>query len=241
MSRGATARVATTVYPGPQVSIECTTCHNPHGNGKYRILNPVPAPVASSGTTFVPAAVAANVTDAPAVPSGETRNYTNPPARTSVSSRPMRTPGLLAVLRPELAELQRREPRREAQRPHVRAVSRRRSPRGASTCHSRYLAGGSSAEFPTTDPLYTYRHTTTVFPQCTQCHVSHGSNAVMSGWNSTHQAYPNADGSGGTFVPFTASANEDSRLLKVDNRGTCQMCHDPTGTITTTGVLSPTP
>lgn len=232
---------ATTVYPGPEVSIECTTCHNPHGNGKYRILNPIPAPVASSGSTFVPAAVAANVTDAPAVPSGETRNYTNPPAQ---------------YLSQLAADTNPRDYWRYCA-PNWQScggTNRGEKPNGlnatnfatqisawCSTCHSRYLAGGSSAEFPTTDPLYTYRHTTTVFPQCTQCHVSHGSNAVMSGWNSTHEAYPNADGPGGTLVPFSVTADTDSRLLKVDNRGTCQMCHDPTGTITTVGVLSPTP
>ncbi len=38
-----------TAYAGPEVELECGTCHNPHGNGQYRILNPIPAPV-STGT-----------------------------------------------------------------------------------------------------------------------------------------------------------------------------------------------
>ena len=33
----------------------------------------------------------------------------------------------------------------------------------------------------------------------------------------------------------------DSRLLKVDNRGTCQLCHDPTGTIVGGQQVGPTP
>ena len=33
----------------------------------------------------------------------------------------------------------------------------------------------------------------------------------------------------------------DSRLLKVDDRGTCQMCHDPTSTIATGTYTGPLP
>ena len=54
----------------------CTSCHNPHGNGKYRILNPIPG----DGTgAMVEAGTDATVTDA-ALPTGSdaigTRNYT---------------------------------------------------------------------------------------------------------------------------------------------------------------------
>lgn len=227
-----------TVYPGPAVSITCTTCHNPHGNGKYRILNPVPAPDVAPSASFVPGPTA-NVTDAAPVPSGETRNYTNPPAQ---------------YLSQLAADTNPRDYWRYCT-PTWNSCSgsnRGEKPNGlntttfatqistwCSTCHTRYLAGGSSAEFPSTDALYVYKHTTTVFPQCTQCHVAHGSNAQMTGWNSTHVAYPNANGPGGTYVPFASTGSSDSRLLKIDNRGTCQMCHDPTGTITTVGVTSP--
>ena len=59
------------------VDVECATCHNPHGNGKYRILNPIPDPAeATIADSFVPATVGANVTDAAAPPAGDTRNYT---------------------------------------------------------------------------------------------------------------------------------------------------------------------
>ncbi|HEY5630287.1 MAG TPA: cytochrome c3 family protein, partial [Candidatus Limnocylindrales bacterium] len=34
---------------GPTVELECTSCHNPHGNGQYRILNPLPSVTATSG------------------------------------------------------------------------------------------------------------------------------------------------------------------------------------------------
>ena len=34
---------------GPDVDLECTACHNPHGDGQYRILNPLPSLTATSG------------------------------------------------------------------------------------------------------------------------------------------------------------------------------------------------
>jgi hypothetical protein len=41
-------------------------------------------------------------------------------------------------------------------------------------------------------------------------------------------------------MPDDSVAVGDSRLLKIDNRGTCQACHDPTGT-TTVGTQIGTP
>jgi predicted CXXCH cytochrome family protein len=72
------------------------------------------------------------------------------------------------------------------------------------------------------DGIYRYQHSTVQYRVCTTCHVAHGSNAVMSGRFSQGQTYPGMELSGGT----------NSYLLKLDNRGTCQACHDPTGTVT---------
>lgn len=100
-------------------------------------------------------------------------------------------------------------------------------------CHTRYYAyqnpleggvppatGAAYANARPGDPIYTYQHRTRGERNrgCQTCHVSHGSNAAMTGAFSSTFTYP--DG--------TVSAS--SRLLKVDNRGTCQQCHDPTGT-----------
>ena len=41
---------------------------------------------------------------------------------------------------------------------------------------------------------------------------------------------------GGALAPVG-----NSRLLKVDNRGTCQLCHDPTGTIVAGQTVGPVP
>jgi hypothetical protein len=97
------------------------------------------------------------------------------------------------------------------------------------TCHTRYPAPRSAATTPSGDAVYAYRHQTNQ-TECTQCHVAHGSNAVMSGPSSSTFAYPVEPGG-------TAISGPSSRLLKVDNRGTCQFCHDPTGTIPYTGVV----
>lgn len=73
------------------------------------------------------------------------------------------------------------------------------------------------------DSLFMYQHATRdSTPGCTTCHVAHGSDAVMDGAYSSTVPYPND--------PTSTAVNTDSRLLKVGNRGMCQMCHDPTGT-----------
>jgi predicted CXXCH cytochrome family protein len=87
-----------------------------------------------------------------------------------------------------------------------------------------YQSSNSSWGYPRDDATYKYQHSTASNRGCTVCHVAHGSNAEMN------------DANGTTFslnVPYPdgTTVSTSSRLLKVDNRGTCQMCHDPTGTI----------
>ena len=104
-------------------------------------------------------------------------------------------------------------------------------------CHTRYMAASGSRSTPSIDAIFTYRHTTAKNRVCTTCHVAHGTNAVMNQDTSagtTYSANVPWPGANGTTVG-------DSRLLKVDNRGTCQMCHDPTGTITAGTQIGPTP
>jgi hypothetical protein len=82
------------------------------------------------------------------------------------------------------------------------------------------------------DTLFMYKHGTTRIG-CEQCHVSHGSNALMTGTNSLNYTAPGsllAPPKVNFAGPAANQTSGDSRLLKVDNRGTCQLCHDPTGT-----------
>lgn len=93
------------------------------------------------------------------------------------------------------------------------------------TCHTRYLAANStSRKFTSGDAVFTFRHTSGAYrensPDCMQCHVAHGSNAQMPGANSGSLSDPTLPGA--TPVAGTSP----SSLLRVDNRGTCIMCHN---------------
>jgi predicted CXXCH cytochrome family protein len=113
-----------------------------------------------------------------------------------------------------------------------------------STCHTRYAAasGPRGLTGDGVDGIYTHRHTstqnigdasadfgTTSQPQtpdqrtnCIQCHVAHGSSAVMSG-EAGGQA-----GNGGQNPDGTSNPTP-GKLLRVDGRGTCRMCHAAQG------------
>lgn len=113
-------------------------------------------------------------------------------------------------------------------------------------CHTRYSGltvngkPSSLADNSGGDAVFMYKHGTTRIG-CEQCHVSHGSNALMTGSNALNYTTPS-----GQVPPKVnnagAAGNQtsgDSRLLKVDNRGTCQLCHDPTGTVTAGTYIGP--
>jgi len=234
-----------TPYAGPSVTMDCVSCHNPHGNGQYRILNTLPEPAAVSPDVFISAAAAAPVTDAALPAAGDARNYTviqnNPSTGTLLASQ------VAALALPDTAGdyFRRRVPWNGT------SGTANDGPNGLPltftteistwclTCHSRYLSAGWDQQTP--DAIYKYRHTATnTSRNCITCHVSHGSNAQMPGTYSQHVAFPD-NISGGVFSPVSATASTDSRLLKIDNRGTCQACHDPTGTIVAGQQVGPVP
>jgi predicted CXXCH cytochrome family protein len=244
---------------GPVVELGCTGCHNPHGNGLYRILVPIPSP---TGTGFVAAGSGASVTDA-ALPVG-TRNYTVQWGRelSDVTAGTYVNNGTPGTPTPVAGDYWRKFlPWDVVPVPGARGIPT--LPAGGhagdvpgyvpgapdnlttfkvqistwcSTCHTRYSAGGN----PPTDSgdgVYRYRHQTDQ-TECTQCHVAHGTNAAMPGAFSGPMAYP--DGSPPTSYttgtpPTDVTTYDNSRLLKIDNRGTCQACHDPTLTIPSDG------
>lgn len=230
----AEAAVSATPYAGPAVELECTACHNPHGNGYYRILDPIPSLTATSTDAFVETTTEADVTDAALPGAGLTRNYTVKPGLlvTDVSGTaptvgdywrrrepwdwvpsydPLYVPSHHIVPAPSGGG-------HVGDRPNSLTTFAGEISTWCATCHTRYLAGGDGPTTPSGDAIYEYRHATTGAVPCTQCHVAHGSNALMTGTNSGAFPYPDEALSG------------SSRLLKVDDRGTCQQCHDPTGT-----------
>lgn len=228
---------STTGSAGPVVKMDCVSCHNPHGNGQYRILNTIPDAAVTGTDTFVPAAVAAPVTDATLPPTGDSRNYTV--IQTNGGTGTLLASQVTALaLPPTAGDYFRRKVPWNGQ-----TGTSNDAPNGLSanfttqiatwclTCHTRYLGNGYDTK--EADPIYTYRHTSNnTSRNCITCHVAHGSNAQMPGPYSSVLKNP-----GGSSAPVG-----DSRLLKIDNRGTCQACHDPTGTITATSPQSgPTP
>jgi hypothetical protein len=116
------------------------------------------------------------------------------------------------------------------------------------SCHTRYFANsnpnpntadpldtGASWQYPRPgESMYKIQHRTVAGRDCLTCHVSHGSNAAMAGAYSGNFPYPDST----VAAPHTTGS---SRLLKVDNRGTCQMCHDPTGTVAAGTYFGPAP
>ena len=231
------ANFDTAAYAGPKVNVSCTTCHNPHGNGQYRILEPIPNPAISGIDTFYPvASPGALVADAALPPSGDARNYTviqtNGGSGTLLASQVTS----LGVGSTAGDYFRRKVPW------NGQSGTSNDAPNGDSanfttqiaawclTCHTRYLGGGATTN--SGDAIFKYRHTSNnTSRNCITCHVAHGSNAQMSGVYSAN--IPNPGGSAATVG--------DSRLLKIDNRGTCQACHDPTGTIPAGTFVGPTP
>jgi predicted CXXCH cytochrome family protein len=199
---------------GPSVTLGCTSCHNPHGNGTYRILRPIPT---GSGAT-----AAVTVAD------GQTLGYT-------VTSSVNRYFGQDYGYWPWIYDLD----------------------LWCAQCHTRYDANNASPDglggpghVPTVDSTYKFRHMTrfenwsncavchagagtgpapdpfgvgatgfAMEPTCQACHVVHGSAAQMGTFSGAVE-WPD-----GAIAP---AGSGRSSLLRLDNRGVCAGCHDPT-------------
>lgn len=174
---------------GKNVSLSCGSCHDPHGNGNYRILKPLPR---DSGAT-VGIAIADYTPPAPV-----------PPATVSAAPKVYTTANYWKV--------------DDDQAPgFIANVSA-----WCTTCHTRYLATtGTSVD--SGDPVFTFRHKSDSKSQggasCIQCHVAHGSNALMNPALSHAKSALATD-------PGSIVVTGSSKLLRIDNRGTCQMCHN---------------
>jgi hypothetical protein len=167
---------------GKQISLSCGSCHDPHGNGNYRILRTTPKGL------FTHAQEENGEAAEVAIPDTSTKVYTT-------SNYWLADDVNAAGFAPNIAAW-------------------------CSTCHTRYLSTGS-ASTPTGDAVFSYRHTSNKTSpgagqrNCVQCHVAHGSNSTM-GTKSQSVPFPGSLTGGGT----------DSRLLRVDSRGVCKLCHE---------------
>ena len=238
-----------TQYGKTGIKLECGSCHDPHGNGNYRILRPVPNDSAGTSevvlTPAVPAVydttVTPNVLITAAVPAVMGPAAVNiPDAITKVYTTgdywkvaDRNVPTLKGGVAPIAG----------ATDGYITNVAQ-----WCTTCHTRYLAGSGSYKTPlqnaaktVTDSTFTYRHRSDRIdkdgvgrPNCIQCHVSHGTNVAMTGTAASFTApnglVPVPAGTGGVGANATSgpavTAVGTSRLLRVDNRGTCEMCHN---------------
>jgi predicted CXXCH cytochrome family protein len=185
-----------TASAGNTVQLRCGSCHDPHGNGNYRILRPIPL---QSGADSTPIAV-------PETP-GAAKVYTTTNYWAAWDDK---------------------EPN------FIKNVSM-----WCSTCHTRYLADSQGGGTNSNDAVFAYRHWSdaTQFgrPNCIQCHVAHGSNAKVAQPAPTpHPTAPDARISGTVAHPDERTGLQleapalpvgDSRLLRIQDRGTCGMCH----------------
>jgi len=217
-----------TVYPGkPNVSMSCTNCHDPHGNGNYRILKPLPV---SSGST-----VTVTVTDE------TTKSYT-----VSYANGQYFGVGYEAAMASGLTRDRMSQQYQDVSGWCAQCHTRYLAQYGSSTPGGDPPPGSN----PSGDPLFAYRHMAgdrahgpcdrchigspgagVVFVtyndkywnhdvECMTCHVAHGTSADMTTDGPFSGSVPWPDGS--------TSPNGDARssLLRVDGRGVCQACHN---------------
>jgi predicted CXXCH cytochrome family protein len=212
---------------GKSLTLECGSCHDPHGNGNYRVLRPIPVDANNVVTAAikvgdlvngVPATVAVpavmSIATGVNIPDATAKVYTTTnywlSGDLNVPAGGTALTGTAVTTTPGVGD------------GYVQNVAA-----WCTTCHTRYLAGSGSYKtalagtstvngVANIDANYTYRHRSNAnykagAANCITCHFSHGSNASAGGGLNP-----------GDSTPTTG----DSRLLRVDNRGTCSMCHN---------------
>lgn len=186
---------------GSSVTLECSSCHDPHGKASttntatYRILR------GNLSTKVSGAAAAANVTDV-----GATKKYAVNDANDKYYGQNY----------PDADD---------ASATDNTKMSALNS--WCAGCHTRIHATGTGTGSSTSgDSAFAYRHRTdgtnisssdaSGAPGCLTCHVAHGTSAAMGTYSA---AVPKPGGTEGS-APYL-----DSSLLRIDNRGVCQACH----------------
>lgn len=177
-------------------ALTCADCHNPHGNGSYRILRPIPKPMQGDITTGV------LLTDEPSPKEYSTENYWTQYAVGAT------TPWTASDISNWCSTC------------HTRYNTSSSDNSGDAIFKYRHKSDGTSSMGGKTGAPYG----ATVFStQCLQCHVAHGSSARMSGTQILAMPWP-SDPNTNTTAPGPARGAE-STLLKINGRGTCVACH----------------
>ena len=224
---------ANPAYAGKaNLTLECATCHNPHGNGNYRMLRPKPVGgyndnnatsvvISDDISTDVSRYIALYriVTNTTTPVDGWYKDW-------GYASNLFSKVPINGVLTNVVTSTVLTGGVQEARTMPVMSA-------WCGQCHSRHEAPGGSYRTDSTDAIFKYRHNTswsgsalrgtnyegaTGSRTCMTCHVSHGTAATMGG----DAADASWQGIGGTTGP------SGSRLLTTNNRGVCRQCHSPT-------------
>ncbi len=186
--------------PGPTLALQCTSCHDPHGKagtGGVATYRLLRS-VPDTGGVGVPGA-------ATIVPDPGTKVYTITNTAGSV---------YYGQVYPDATET------------GGTALTPQQLSSWCAECHTRIHATGTgSGSTSSGDAIYNYRHRTdgsnfgvtdaNGAPACLTCHVAHGSKAASTGLAATVPV------PGATTTPTL-----DSSLLRLDNRGVCEACHN---------------
>jgi predicted CXXCH cytochrome family protein len=201
---------------GPSFELECTTCHDPHGNGNYRILRTVPTGSGGAGYA-IPDTYPKTYT---------TANYFNMYFGAAPANPMTEPPG--AVAGQSIIY--------DTSKWCSQCHTRYRAESGTTTS-GKPPSEGSRVD--SGDDIFAFRHTSAGYGYssfggspgfkynnrgCITCHATHGSNSSMPGNVTEGTTYSSSvewpDGS-------TSNATDLQRasMLKMDNRGMCKKCH----------------
>jgi predicted CXXCH cytochrome family protein len=217
------------------VTLECGSCHDPHGNGNYRILKAAPTGSqyivtpqvgvvgdANYAKAVLSTATNVNIPDQP-TKVYTTTNYWDVQAVGTPNTHVAwgATPATDTTVGKAASGTSAATPATDGYLGNISAW--------CTTCHTRYLSS-SAGNTPTAgETVYTYKHRSdeglSSKPNCIQCHVSHGSNAAMTG-AAAAVAQPDGSLTGALNSGTVIQSAGDSRLLRVDNRGVCLECHN---------------
>lgn len=202
---------ATAPQYGTAIPLRCGSCHDPHGNGYYRVLRTKPSGAGISRYSTTNGGI--GILDVTPKVYTTTNYWTVGEPGTPLAAPPFF--GAAPALPP--TDMPFNGVAASGTTPVQSGIAA-----WCSTCHTRYLAAYGSATTSSGDPIFTYRHTSNreitsggSARNCIQCHVAHGTNATMTGPNSGSVNHPdNTTDTGG------------SKLLRINNRGVCQVCHN---------------
>jgi cytochrome c553 len=234
---------ATGNYPallgtGAKIVMDCGTCHDPHGSSNYRILkdvvygvpvggyqgtgeNPNPTPYVISAEVGYPTGGFALHTAYPGYDPDYTKaQYAKAPGADPNKGMVGWCTGCHTVYATKTSDYNAGDGFGFIERhrhPMNVPLSNFKGPRAlAITGLTLPLANDTSEAGAVTNEL-------TDWIECLTCHNAHGASTVMTGW--ANVASPATDLRPDTGTGGVAPA-PDSALLKLDNRGVCETCHN---------------